>query len=215
MSAPALAGRGRRCGSGARLPGPAADAARPAPPPRRGDHLAAGARAGRVRLPALDRPDPRLARRRGILEVGDRVPAPARAHVAGERAADGERRRVRPARARDRARRLVEHERLVDLRRRRPRSPCCRSTWSAFAAATSSTRRTSASFSASCCSARSAPIRSRLVGAASPALVARPRADRRAAVPRSSGDCTWSGSRSGSGSRSPPGSACSPRAATR
>ena len=63
-----------------------------------------------------------------ILEVGDRVPAPARAHVAGERAPDRERRRVHPARAGHRARRLVEHERLVDLRRGPPRSRCSRST---------------------------------------------------------------------------------------
>ena len=52
----------------------------------------------------------------------DHVPPAARDHVAGERAPDRQRRRVHPARPRHGARRLVEHERLVDLRRRRPRS---------------------------------------------------------------------------------------------
>ena len=45
------------------VPGPAAEAARPAPAPRGDDHLAAGDRPGRLPLPALDRADPHLARR--------------------------------------------------------------------------------------------------------------------------------------------------------
>ena len=117
MSAPALAGAPVVADRRHALPRPAADAPRPAPAPRGGDRLAAGARAGRVRLPAVDRADPRLARGRRDPRGRDRVPRPAGAHVAGERAAHGERRRVRPARAGHRARRLVEHERLVDLRR--------------------------------------------------------------------------------------------------
>ena len=52
-----------------------------------------------------------------VLEVGDRLPAPARADVAGERDADRQRGRVHPPRSRDGARRLVEPARLVDLRR--------------------------------------------------------------------------------------------------
>ena len=117
MSAPAAFGAaGRRCGSGA-------------PPIRcccrrsatlgcisRRDHLAAGPRPGRVRLPALDRADPRLARSRARCSSSRSPSGAARDHVAGERAADRQRRRLHPPRPRHRARRLVEHERLVDLR---------------------------------------------------------------------------------------------------
>ena len=44
------------------VPGRAAEAERPAAAPRGDDHVAAGARPGRVPLPALDRADPALAR---------------------------------------------------------------------------------------------------------------------------------------------------------
>ena len=54
-----------------------------------------------------------------------------------------------------------------------------------------------------------------LVGAAVPRARPRARADRRRRIPRSSGGCISSGSRSASGSLSPPGSACSQRAGTR
>ena len=72
---------------------------------------------GRVRVPALDRTDPRRARHVRGARGRHRVPAPEGDPVARERAPDGERRRLHPARARNRARRLVEHARLVDLRR--------------------------------------------------------------------------------------------------
>ena len=64
MSAPALAGVGTADAADPRhgVPGAAADAAGPAPAPRGRDHVAAGARPGRVRLQPLDRADPRLAR---------------------------------------------------------------------------------------------------------------------------------------------------------
>ena len=96
-------------------------APRPAAAPRGRDRLAAGARAGRVRLPSLDRADPRLAAHLRGARGRDRLPAPARDPVAGERAAHRQRRRLHPPRAGDRARRLVEHARLVDLRGRRRR----------------------------------------------------------------------------------------------
>ena len=102
---------------GTTVSGPAAEPPRPAPAPGGRDHLAAGARAGGVRVPALDRADPRLAADVRGARDGDRVPAPARDPLAGERAPDRKRRRLHPPRARDGARRLVEHERLVDLRR--------------------------------------------------------------------------------------------------
>src|SRR5215207_9349582 len=99
------------------LPGPAADMARPTAAPGRRDHLAAGARPGGVRVPALDRADPRLAADLRRARSRDRIPPPARAHVAGERAPDRQRRRLHSPCPGDGARRLVEHARLVDLRR--------------------------------------------------------------------------------------------------
>ena len=86
-----------------------------------GHHLAADPRPGRVRLQAVDRADPRRPRHVRRARDGDRVPEAARDPLAGERAADRQRRRVHPPRPRDGARRLVEHERLVDLRRNRCR----------------------------------------------------------------------------------------------
>ena len=121
MSAPASRRPAGRPDPGHGVPGPAADAARPAPPPGCGDHLAAGPRPGGVRVPALDRADPRLAAHVRGARVRDRLPAPARDHVAGERASDRQRRRLHPPRSRHGARRLVEHERLVDLRGHRGR----------------------------------------------------------------------------------------------
>ena len=53
--------------------------------------------------------------------VRDHLLPPPGDHVAGERAAHRQRRRVRPARAGHAARRLVEPARLVDLRRHRGR----------------------------------------------------------------------------------------------
>ena len=70
-----------------------------------------------VPLRGLDRADPARPRHVRRARGGDRVPEPARDHVAGERDADRERRGVRPARPGHRARRLVEPARLVDLRR--------------------------------------------------------------------------------------------------
>src|SRR5215218_8033815 len=105
------------------VPGPAADVARPTAAPGRGDHLAAGARPGGVRVPALDRADPRLAADVRRARGRDRLPPPARDHVAGERAPDRQRRRLHPPRGWDGARRLVEHARLVDLRRDGRRLP--------------------------------------------------------------------------------------------
>ena len=99
------------------LPGAAAEHPRPAAPPRGRDRLAADPRPGRVRVPPLDRPDPRLAADLRRARDGDRVPAPARDPLARERAPDRKRGRLHPPRARHGARRLVEHERLVDLRR--------------------------------------------------------------------------------------------------
>ena len=99
------------------IPDPAAEGPRPAAASRVRDHLAPGPRPGRVRLPALDRPDPRLARDLRGDRVRDHVPPAARDHVAGERAPDRQRRRLHPPRAGHAARRLVEPERLVDLRR--------------------------------------------------------------------------------------------------
>ncbi len=75
----------------------------------------AGTRPGRVRLPALDRADPRLPPDLRGARGRDRVPPPARADVARERAPDRQRRRLHPPRPRHRARRLVEPARLVDL----------------------------------------------------------------------------------------------------
>ena len=72
---------------------------------------------GGVRVPPLDRADPRLAAHLRGARDGDRLPAPARDPLARERAPDRKRRRLHPPRARDGARRLVEHARLVDLRR--------------------------------------------------------------------------------------------------
>ena len=99
------------------LPDPAAEAAGPAAAAGGGDHLAPDPRPGRLRLQALDRADPgravHLRRARGR----DRRVEAARDHVARQRAADRQRRRLHPARAGNGARRLVEHERLVDLRR--------------------------------------------------------------------------------------------------
>ena len=66
---PALVIRGRA------LSGPAAEAVRPAAPPRRGDHLAAGARSGRVRLQPVDRPDPDRDRHLRRARGRDRLPA--------------------------------------------------------------------------------------------------------------------------------------------
>ncbi len=97
--------------------------ARPTAAPGRRDRHPAGARADRVRLQALDRADPRLARDVRRARGVDRLPPPARPHVARERPPHGERRRVRAARPGYRARRLVEHERLVDLRRDGSRRP--------------------------------------------------------------------------------------------
>ena len=123
MSAPALAAPGGRALTirGTSVPGRAADPARPAAAPRRGDRHAAGPRAGRVRLPGLDRPDPDLASRLRRARGRDRLLPAARVDVARERDDHRERRRLRPPRARDAARRLVEPARLVDLRRHRGR----------------------------------------------------------------------------------------------
>ena len=128
MSAPAIAAGKPTLRIGGTATPAAADAARPAPAPRVGDRHAAGARPRRLRLPALDRPDPRLARDLRGARGLDRVPPPAGAHVARQRPPHRQRRRVRPPRARHGARRLVEHERLVDLRRARPPSGSSRST---------------------------------------------------------------------------------------
>ena len=104
-----------------------------------------------------------------------------------------------------RARRLVEHERRVDLRghvrRRAPlQVPDPRSR-----AGTSSTRRTSGSCSASCCSASSGPTRSRCGGGRCRPRSSSPSRSSSSGAPRSSGGCTSSASPSGSGSHSPPG----------
>ncbi len=161
-----MSARGRTCHSrpggralairGRAVSRPPAEAERPAAAPRRGDHLAPGARPGR-------RSTSRLSIAQILIALGDlrrargrdRVLPAARADVAGERAADRERRRVHPARARHAARRLVEHERLVDLRRHRRGVAALEVRDQVGAARTSSTRRTSGSSSASCSSAAS------------------------------------------------------------
>ena len=99
------------------VPRPAAEAPRPAAASRLGDHLAAGPRSGCVRIRALDRTDPRLARHVRPARVRDHVRQSQGDHVAGERTAHRQRRLVHPPRPGNRARRLVEPERLVDLRR--------------------------------------------------------------------------------------------------
>ena len=70
---------------GTGLPGAAAEAARSAAPPRGGDHLAPGARAGRVRLRAVDRPDPDRARHLRGARGRDRLPRQHVLDVARER----------------------------------------------------------------------------------------------------------------------------------
>ena len=106
---------------GDELSDPAADRARPPAPPRVRHRLAAGPRADGLRLPALDRPDPRLAAHVRHPRVRDHLSPPAGDHVAGERAPHRQRGGVRAARAGHAARRLVEPARLVDLRRDRGR----------------------------------------------------------------------------------------------
>ena len=150
---------------GATYPVAAAEAQRSAPAPRGDDHLAAGDRAGRLPLPALDRADPHLARDVRRARGRDRLPQAARPALAGECAPDRQRRRVRAARARDRARRLVEHCAAGGSSPARRRSRSSRSTCSSGAARTSSTRRTSGSSSASSRSAAPAPRRSTSGGA--------------------------------------------------
>ena len=216
MSAPAAAGvDGRRSASEARVSGAPPHDPRSAAAPRGGDRHAAGTRSGRVRLPALDRADPRLARGRRRPRDRDHVLAPARDHVAGQRAPHRQRCRLRPARAGHRARRLVEHERLVDLRRhvrggaavevrrpgpRQPRlQPVELRPRPLLPAARRATRR---------------PTRA-LVGPALPRARRGARPDRRRRVPHPPAAAPRCRSRSASGSRSPRGSACSRRAGTR
>ena len=88
-----------------------------------------------------------------VIEFAITFHQPARDHVARERASDRERRRLHPARAGHAARRLVEHEGLVDLRRHGRGLDPLEARDPASAGTTSSTPRTSASCSASCCSA--------------------------------------------------------------
>ena len=145
----------------------------------------------------------------------DRVPSPARDHVARERAAHRERGRVHPARPRNRARRLVEPARLVDLRGhvgnraalqvrdqvpRRPRlQPVELRARPLLPRARLRAR-------------RAARL---LVGADVGLDGARARRSSSSAASRSSRGCTSCRSRSASGSPSRPASPSSPRPATR
>ena len=90
MNASTLAGSGAADAPDPRyrVPGPVADGSRPAAAPRVRDHLAAGPGPDGVRLPALDRPDPRLAAHLRGDRVRDHVPPAAGDHVARERAPD-------------------------------------------------------------------------------------------------------------------------------
>ncbi len=103
-----------------------------------------------------------------VLEVGIAFRQPARDHVAGQRAPDRQRGRIRPPRAGHRARRLVEHERRLDLRGDVGSGPAVEVSDPRSRDATSSTPPTSASCSAFCCSVPSAPTRSPCGGARSP-----------------------------------------------
>ena len=217
MSAPAVVGVDRPTLRirGTAYPVLLPSAARPAAAPRRSDRLTAGTRAGRVRLPAVDRADPGLARSCRDPRGRDRVPKPARAHVARECPPDRKRRRLRPARAGHRARRLVEHERLVDLRRDvgdraavQVPHPHTRT-----AHLQPVELRARALFPAPGCGARGSARA--VVGSAVPRARLRDRSDRRGRVSHPAAAAPRRGSPSVSGSRSPRGSACSRRAATR
>ena len=138
--------------------------ARPAAAPRGRDHLAAGARAGRLRVPPLDRADPRRARHLRGARVRHRVPAPARASC-------GRRARCSPATASrsscaSRARSTATGGASTAGGSSPAPRPCrcSRSTSSASAAGTSSTRRTSGSCCASCARARPRRAARLLVG---------------------------------------------------
>ncbi len=151
----------------------------------------------------------------GVLEVGIALSASAGDPVAGERAADGKRRRLHPARAGHGTRRLVEPPRRVDLRRRSSgrvavevRDPPPRP--SPVQPLQLRSRRLLPRSSVPRARSRSTSGGRRC----RPGWLWRSRSSSRAAS-RSSGGCACSKSQSGSGSRSPPASPCSPPAGTR
>ena len=142
-----------------------------------------------------------------ILEFGITFRQRPRDHVAGERAPDGERDRVRPARARHRARRLVEHERLVDLRRHGGRGAPLEAPDPLPRPPLPQPLELRHSSSASCCSGRRGPIRSPSGGGRCRRGWCSRSGSSWWASSRSCCGSTCSRSRSRSGSRSPSASA--------